>query len=158
MRLCDTGHLHREITSVPWRSVLLPTPTACDIGIALLRAERRLQSGKAQWLTQNRKRKMEFRKYNSDELVVVGRRGCSGRGCRRRGCAGECVVVEDVQVEGAVVVVGRGTGTPGPSDGCTRTLWTRGSSLEARETRGVSMRCVLGRALSCPSFCVPNPS
>ena len=44
----------------------------------------------------------------------------------------ECVVVEDVQVEGAVVLVERCEGTPGPSDGCTRTLWTRGSSLEAR--------------------------
>ena len=75
---------------------------------------------------------MEFRKYNSDELVVVGRRGCSGRGCRRRGCAGECVVVEDVQVEGAVVVVGRWTGTTGPSDGGTRTLWSVFYALEAR--------------------------
>ena len=52
--------------------MLLPTPTTCDERHALLRAERRLQSGKAQWSTQNRKRKMEFRKYNSDELVVVG--------------------------------------------------------------------------------------
>ena len=36
----------------------------------------------------------------------------------------ERVVVEDVQVEGAVVFVERWEGTPGPSDGCTRTLWT----------------------------------
>ena len=71
---------------------------------------------------------------------------------------GEGVVVEDVQVEGVVVFVERWEGTPGPSDGCTATLWTRGSSLETRETLGVSMPCVLGRALSCPGSGVPNPS
>ena len=77
---------------------------------------------------------------------VCGRRGCTGRVFGRQDArvvrVEERVVVEDVQVEGAVVFVERREGTPGPSDGCTRTLCSVFSSLEARETRGVSMRCV----------------
>ena len=79
------GHLHREITSVPWRCMLLPTPTACDVRHALLRAERRLQSGKARWSTQNRK-------CDSDDhvvavhLQVAAVEGVVGVGSRRGSC------------------------------------------------------------------------
>ena len=73
---------------------------------------------------------MEFRKYNSDELVVVG--VVPVEGVVVVDVQVEGVVVEDVQVEGAVVVVGRWTGTTGPSDGGTRTLWSVFYALEAR--------------------------
>ena len=57
---------------------------------------------------------------------VCGRRGCTGRVFGRQDArvvrVEERVVVEDVQVEGAVVFVERLEGTPGPSDGCTRTF------------------------------------
>ena len=59
---------------------------------------------------------------------MCGRQDARGRVVRVE----EGVVVDHVQVEGAVVFVERWEGTPGPSDGCTHTLSTRGSSLEAR--------------------------
>ena len=85
---------------MPWRSVLLPTPTACDVRHALLRAERRLQSGKALWLTHNRK-------CDSDERIASSDRardrswcpGCSSRGCGRSGMPKRDLVELAVEVD-----------------------------------------------------------